>query len=234
MTENGHWHCEHLMTMIAASPENFKLCKYCSVPRAIFHADGRSLMANSAFEAFWEIDAERVKEDSGYNILSDEILNKRGLTDSVRGAFAGETVELEVSEFDFCDNVSEDISKHISKKEAKVSLAPVFHEGEIKAVSLAIIPDESYDDYQDIARKGRQLCAMVDSVVELRHEVNNPLLLITGNVQLILSKSDDLSPNLKGKLEKVLTNAGRIKEILDQYTAATNALLLNEDQVTID
>ncbi len=234
MTENGHWHCEHLMKMIAGSPENFNLCKHCSIPRAIFNADGRSLMANRAFEAFWEMDAERFTEDPGYNILNDEILKVRGVIDSVEEAFAGETVSLEVSEFDFYGSISERTSKHILKKEARVSLAPIFHEGEIKAVSLVVISDESYDDCRDFERKGRQLCAMVDSVVDFRHEVNNPLLLISGNVQLILSKSDDLSPDLKKKLEKVLTNAGRIKEILDQYTAAANALRLNEDQVNVD
>lgn len=56
-----------------------------------------------------------------------------------------------------------------------------------------------------------------ESIIDLKHEINNPLLLIIGHAQLILSKSDMDDNERSYKLEKILANAERIRRTIERF-----------------
>jgi len=62
---------------------------HAPVPFHLYAADGRSLLVNPAFRALFGAEPA-----PGFNVLQDETVARLGLTDQIRGAFAGETVQL--------------------------------------------------------------------------------------------------------------------------------------------
>ena len=57
----------------------------------IFSPEGRTIQVNKAWEKLWGATLEQI---SGYNILEDEQLVKKGIMPYIRRAFAGETAEI--------------------------------------------------------------------------------------------------------------------------------------------
>jgi PAS domain S-box-containing protein len=63
----------------------------------VFAPDGRILRANRAWETLWDVDRSAL---TGYNVLHDEQLARRGVLERVRAAFEGETVVLPPIRYD--------------------------------------------------------------------------------------------------------------------------------------
>lgn len=62
--------------------------------------------------------------------------------------------------------------------------------------------------------EAEKLAVMGRLVAEVAHELNNPLAVVIGGTQLILSRLDETQTTFKDHLERVLRNAQRCKMIL--------------------
>ena len=67
--------------------------------------------------------------------------------------------------------------------------------------------------------QAERLGAIGEVVITVRHEINNPLTTVIGNVELLLERYGDQDPDLKKRLESVLNNSLRIAEIVQKLQA---------------
>ncbi len=67
--------------------------------------------------------------------------------------------------------------------------------------------------------KAERLGAIGEIVITVRHEINNPLTTVIGNVELLLERYGEHDKNLANRLEVILNNSLRIAEIVKQLKA---------------
>jgi PAS domain S-box-containing protein len=67
--------------------------------------------------------------------------------------------------------------------------------------------------------KAERLGAIGEVVVTVRHEINNPLTTVIGNIELLLERHGDKDGDLKMRLETILNNSLRIAEIVQKLQA---------------
>jgi len=58
--------------------------------------------------------------------------------------------------------------------------------------------------------------------IAVRHEINNPLTTVIGNIELLIERYEDKDQELTARLQTVLTNALRIAEIVKQLQVIKN------------
>ncbi len=68
---------------------------------------------------------------------------------------------------------------------------------------------------EDLIRQARAT-AVAETAVAINHEINNPLTAISGNLQLLLSRATDLSPDVVRLLKKIEEGADRILEVTEK------------------
>jgi len=66
----------------------------------------------------------------------------------------------------------------------------------------------------------KRLSAISQTVVTLSHEINNPLLVVSGNVELLQEKAEQ--ETLRAKLSVIKENCEKIKHVLVKMTELTN------------
>ncbi|MGE5172808.1 MAG: PAS domain S-box protein [Betaproteobacteria bacterium] len=64
--------------------------------------------------------------------------------------------------------------------------------------------------------KAERLGAIGEIVITVRHEINNPLTTIIGNIELLIERYGDRDKHLAERLQTILNNALRIAEIVKQ------------------
>jgi nitrogen-specific signal transduction histidine kinase len=74
-----------------------------------------------------------------------------------------------------------------------------------------------------------QILSMTESVQELKHGINNPLLLIIGHAQLLMAKSGNLPGEVVRKLEKILGAAEKIRTLVQQHPELSGTPLDEEE-----
>ncbi len=67
--------------------------------------------------------------------------------------------------------------------------------------------------------RAERLGAIGEIVITVRHEINNPLTTVIGNIELLIERYGDVDRELAARLETVLNNALRIAEIVKQLKA---------------
>ena len=67
--------------------------------------------------------------------------------------------------------------------------------------------------------KAERLGAIGEVVITVRHEINNPLTTVIGNLELLLERYGNRDKNLASRLETILNNSLRIAEIVKQLQA---------------
>jgi PAS domain S-box-containing protein len=67
--------------------------------------------------------------------------------------------------------------------------------------------------------QAERLGAIGEIVITVRHEINNPLTTVIGNLELLIERYGDRDKGLTARLETVLGNALRIAEIVKQLQA---------------
>ena len=205
-----------------------KLCQYSSLPVLILDTSGRAVKINKAFQAYWNADPHKLLGPHGYNVFEDAILCQRGMAERLREALLGFPVQFEPADYrlpmQFCRKdavVSGPRSLSIfaiplPDAEGHNTLA-MFYYDEAKSVSV-----------NALERRCDQLKTLAESVMDLKHEINNPLLLIIGHAQLLMAKSDKLPADVIRKLEKILTSAEKIRTIIQQNQEMSGRLLDEE------
>jgi PAS domain S-box-containing protein len=69
---------------------------------------------------------------------------------------------------------------------------------------------------REMLLQAERLGAIGQVVVTVRHEINNPLTTVIGNIELLMERYQDKDPDLTARLETALKNALRIAEIVKQ------------------
>lgn len=72
----------------------------------------------------------------------------------------------------------------------------------------------------DTVKEARE-AAIKQTAVTINHEINNPLTAISGNLQLLLSRSEELSPDVVRLLKKIEEGADRILAVTDKLRHLT-------------
>ncbi len=72
---------------------------------------------------------------------------------------------------------------------------------------------------REMLLEAERLGAIGQVGVAVRHEINNPLTTVIGNIELLIERYADRDSQLTGRLETILQNALRIAEIVKQLQA---------------
>ena len=67
---------------------------------------------------------------------------------------------------------------------------------------------------RELLVKAERLGAIGQVGVAVRHEINNPLTTVIGNIELLIERYEDKDKELTARLETILNNALRISEIV--------------------
>jgi signal transduction histidine kinase len=83
------------------------------------------------------------------------------------------------------------------------------------------------------------LNAVINTAATLSHEINNPLMAITGAVEIILKNKDELASDILEKIEQIGISAERIRQVLEKlidadalyYRDAPGGKVINLDRI---
>jgi hypothetical protein len=223
-------HCLEYSLIKNLHLEYIELCEHCSLPLVVFDPTGRAIKYNSAFGKRWNVSPERFLGFPGYNVFEDPVFGAGGFTDLIELCIDGEPAEFDLDEYSIPSNLQ--IENLISRPayNLHVNLFPLRRGELVEAVCLFYASEENLDEGKNCAESS-PIDQLVDSAVNLKHEINNPLLLVIGNAQLMLAKKEELPPHMMKKLIKILRGAEKINEILDEHLARTTSLYLKEDNL---
>ncbi|MCX6639129.1 MAG: hypothetical protein NTW14_01435 [bacterium] len=224
MVQGPYPHCSIVAQFGNSSRQHPGCCEHCSVPLMILDVDGSAIHINEALKLLWDISPEKVLSEPRYNLYHDFGLSEHGLIDNMLGALEGKTFHCELPKYCFPSEffISESCRQH--PRNIAISLIPSILEGKVQSLYLAYHDESRIHDVKKLQRSCTQLATIASSVNDLKHDLNNPLLLIIGNAQLLLSKSSMLSEDVINKLEKILKAADRMKGLLEQYHTITSLL----------
>ncbi|MBU1653081.1 hypothetical protein KKA00_12725 [bacterium] len=188
------------------------------------------MKANRSFISTFGSNPQILSEESRYNIFTDyQISNPddREQFDSLqqgnRLIFSFQSYSFPV---DFCTVPIAESASH----RLQIILKPIHKDGKLQRVGVLYNPLPGIEVEQIQKAKQKRTISFAESVVELKHDVNNPLLLITGNAQLMLSKVEDLPPGMEQKLKKMLSGAEKINRIIEQFCVASCAIYLYQEE----
>jgi hypothetical protein len=224
-------HCLEYSVLKNLSPEHIELCEHCALPLIILDRTGRALKYNSAFEERWNIHPERFLDIPGYNVFEDPVFGASGFTDLIELSLNGESAEFEFEEYTFPPNLQIENLKSRSAYNLRINVSPLMRDDQVEGICMFYASEDKPEEgkcYSESSPMNR----LVGSAVDLKHEINNPLLLVTGNAQLMLAKKEELPPHMVKNLKKILRGAEKINKILDEHLTMTTSLYLKEDNLT--
>ena len=106
-------------------------------------------------------------------------------------------------------------------------------EGNLRHIGMIIMDISLQKAMQDKLLISEKLAVMGRLVADVSHELNNPLAVIIGRTQLMLSQSDGQQLSLKSQLETVLQNAERCKTILSNLLTYSRTIGKQEAAVNL-
>ena len=232
----NHWHtsCSLLVRARDLAEQDVFICHYCTLPLAVLNPTGEILKLNDAFKLYWDVDPEKVLQNPGYNIFDDPGFRSQKLRNGLESAFEGNVVMLDLKTYNFPESFRFKGVKKTRPRPVSICLAPVLREDRLKAVYLFYHDDFHSCNVKNLERQCQQLAAFVGSVSDLKHEINNPLLLIIGNAQLLLAKSGEVPEEAAQKVEKILRGAEKIRQILEEYENVVSAICLEEEPEPVE
>ncbi len=215
-------HCAQIENALReAGTEGSQICQFCSIPRLILDPSGRARIINRAFITNWDIDPDRFINNPGYNVFRDPFLKDMGLKELFENATEGESVDLKLSEYSFPHVFTSGHGTPHSPQNLSVSILPIFNDGKLVAISAAYECEVSVYDKLEEGIQLQEIAVCINSIGEFCHELNNPLLLISGNAQLILAKHDKIPPDFVKKVQKVLSGAEKMQIIIERFKQNT-------------
>ena len=100
-----------------------------------------------------------------------------------------------------------------ARGERNLAIEEEFISGFAAIIALAVKGQGRRDEpAAEALRKARE-AAIAETAVTINHEINNPLTAISGNLQLLFSRAQDLSPDVVRLLKKIEEGADRILEV---------------------
>jgi nitrogen-specific signal transduction histidine kinase len=230
-------HCSVVSLPRGQGAQGNHYCEHCSVPLMVLDVEGNALEVNEAFKLMWDINPERLLSNQGYCIHRDPLFQDSELCNRFQEVLTGKTIQAEIQNYRFPSEFSIPQRKQFRKRKLFISVIPCCHEGRVKSVMMIYHQLSPIQDVKKLRLDCSQLASIANSVNDLKHDLNNPLLLIIGNAQLILSKSQCLPQDVVDKLGKILNAADRIKGLMEQYHSVTSLLDNNrevEELIAVD
>ncbi|RJP74057.1 MAG: hypothetical protein C4524_13565 [Candidatus Zixiibacteriota bacterium] len=204
------------------------LCLFTPRPVLVLDAAGKALHLNEAFRVYWDVDPSRLLGPDGYQVLDDPILGCGEAGSLMARALRGVPARLEALNYSLPEQYCLSAPRPEGLRRLALTALPLPPGND--GAALALLFDETNGNgHAPTQRRCARLAAINRSVLDLQHEINNPLLLIIGNTQLLMAKGDKFSPDVLRKLEKVLGAAEKIRTIVQEHRALT-APLESDDQ----
>lgn len=186
----------------------------------VYRADGHCLLTNKAFRELFG--SEPPPE---YNVLHDDIAERRGLTDLVRRAFAGETVQTPTFWYDPRELQQVRVTEG-RRVAVSITMMPLFGpSGAVEHVAL-VIKDQTEEttarERAEAARADAEEAARVrqDFLSIAGHELKTPLTSVLLNLRS-LEKALRTGPlasdaRLTAKWDSLARQIGRLEGLVDQ------------------
>jgi nitrogen-specific signal transduction histidine kinase len=205
-----------------------KLCQYSNLPVLILDSSGCAVKVNQAFQSYWNADPDKVLGSPPYNAFEDAIFHQRDATTCLREALKGLPVQLEPMDYRLPLSYCRKGARVSGPRELSIFAIPLPNPPGDNLLALFYYDESMCASLSFLERRCDQLMTLTESVLELKHEINNPLLLIIGHAQLLMAKSDNLPGDVVRKLEKILGAAEKIRNIVAQHEQLSGALAEGE------
>ncbi len=101
-----------------------------------------------------------------------------------------------------------------SRASIEVSARRITKDGQPAGFQVSARDMTERKNLRELLVKAERLGAIGQVGVAVRHEINNPLTTVIGNIELLIERYDDKDKELRARLETILNNALRIGEIV--------------------
>ncbi len=227
--------CEYLFEVCDGDPGNIRFCPHSHLPRLVLDLKGKAIKWDPVFARRFRVDVEKGESGEDYDIFDDLSVNSPECLEPLKDVFQGRRVRLNLPQYRFPQARLSPDDLPAPPEDFHLFLLPLKNEGTMIAVGSVYYG-------QSEARCGlysesacRLIGDLIRSISEIRHDLNNPILLIMGNAQLMLSKSSELSPDSRRKVQKILAGAEKIRTALEQFRVSTGPLHPSrDDNVSLD
>lgn len=216
--------CNRLFVRSRRTPGDITLCPVCPLPVQLLSPQGEALKANPAFIARYHMDPAEKPPGARYNIFADPFLKPAVYQNKMHHAVKGRKITLHLPAYEFSWAGYQETpppAEHLS-----LIIKPLMRGNTLTALVLIYYSENESPELPTEELPLDLAAVFVRSAADLKHDVNNPLLLITGNAQLMLAHPEELNPGMKRKLEKILEGVEKISTVLEQFIVTTNARCL--------
>lgn len=166
-------------------------------------SSGKLTAVNKAAETFSGYSKVELSGMSVFDFLKPEAVENAGKM-LQRGFKSRRPIEFEVRKRDGSTAFIEASVRKLLKKKESTG----YH------VSVRDITEQKH--LRDVLLQAERIGAIGQLVVAVRHEVNNPLTTVIGNIELLIERYEGKDKELTVRLTTVLNNALRIAEIVKQ------------------
>ncbi|MFH1862525.1 MAG: hypothetical protein ABH878_06885 [bacterium] len=178
----------------------------------ILDQSGKAIFVNQAFTTAWEVDKSVILEQPGYNIFDDPLFQNEDIRNELKLAFQGNPLSLRIHNYHLLNGFSTIKQETTKSKSVLFTCIPCAFQGK-QAYLVVIHTDESLIDLEEeYSLILSRIEVLQKSFGLLKHKINNPLQVIIGHAQILLTKHSDLPVGVIQRIEKILNNAERIME----------------------
>lgn len=206
----------------------YQLCQYSSLPALVLNCEGQALQINAAFQEYWKVDSEKLLGAEGYNVFNDPAFCQDDLRERLERAFRGVPIQFEPMAYALPDEFWSAAQTNPEPRIISIFAVPFPVEEGGNALFMFYFDETMCSASNRHESRCERLTAVGAAMADLKHEINNPLLLIIGNSQLLLSRADSLPAEVRQKLEKILSSAEKIRGIVQERQNVADLLLANE------
>lgn len=211
-------------TIIRLVKSGQEICPSCSQPMMFLDHRGRAIKINEAFRIFWNADTEKILQNPGYCLYQDPAFRKAQERKKVQRLFQGESVQFELSDYSLPTQFKVSTATNLQSRRLLVSASPLMEDERLVAVGMFYHVETPAVEIKSQQISRDQSDDFSRSLLHLKHDINNPLLLIIGHAQLMMSKREELPSHVVQRLEKILSSAEKIRKTVVHHGNARDAV----------